>query len=76
MGCGSSTSSCTSRSPEPWRRGGGHSRGVPIRYYEDLGPPGGELVVSYVGKRGAGAFIRAFLVARGWVEGEHFLLAA
>ena len=58
------------------RRGGQHSRGVPIRYYEDLGPPGETFVVSYVGKRGAGDFIRAFLVARGWVEGEHFLLAA
>lgn len=58
------------------RRGGGHSRGTPIRFYEDLGPPGGEFVVSYVGKRGAGDFIREFLRERGWVEGEHFLLAA
>jgi glycosyltransferase involved in cell wall biosynthesis len=58
------------------RRGGGHSRGVPIRYYEDVGPPGETFVVSYVGKRGAGDFIRGFLAARGWVEGEHFLLAA
>lgn len=58
------------------RRGGGHSRGTPIRYYEDVGPPGETFVVSYVGKRGAGDFIRGFLAGRGWVEGEHFLLAA
>ncbi len=58
------------------KRGGSHSRGTPIRYYEDLGPPGDEFVVSYVGRRGAGDFIRGVLVARGWVEGEHFLLAA
>lgn len=58
------------------RRGGGHSRGTPIRYYEELAGPGDAFVVSYVGKRGAGDFIRGFLVERGWVEGEHFLLAA
>lgn len=58
------------------KRGGGHSRGTPIRYYEEVGAPGAEFVVSYVGKRGAGDFIRGFLLARGWREGEHFLLAA
>ena len=58
------------------RRGGGHSNGVPIRYFEELGAPEGEFVVSYVGKRGARDFIRAHLAARGWLEGEHFLIAA
>jgi glycosyltransferase involved in cell wall biosynthesis len=58
------------------RRAGGHSRGTPILAPEDLGAPGGAFVVSYVGKRGAGAYIQGWLTARGWCEGRDFLLAA
>ena len=59
------------------RRGGGHSNGVPIRYYADLGGPAGEpFIGSYVGKRGGGDFVRGQLAGKGWVEGTHFLLAA
>jgi glycosyltransferase involved in cell wall biosynthesis len=58
------------------RRAGGHSRGIPILAPEELGAPGRDFVVSYVGKRGAGACIQGWLAARGWCEGRDFLLAA
>lgn len=50
--------------------------GRPIHMPEDITGPGFGFVVSYVGKRGAGELIRAQLVARGYVEGRDFLLAA
>lgn len=50
--------------------------GKPIWLYDELTNPAQGFVVSYVGKRGAGAFIRGHLTAHGFAEGRHFLLAA
>lgn len=50
--------------------------GRPIHMPEAIVGPEFGFVVSYVGKRGAGELIRAQLVARGYVEGRDFLLAA
>ena len=53
-----------------------HSRDLPITYCEDLGGPAGPFVVSYAGKRGGSAIVRACLAPRGWVEGVDYLIAA
>jgi hypothetical protein len=50
---------------------------VPVVGYDDLPPPSGDthLLVA-VGARGARAQIRAYLLARGFVEGTHFTCVA
>jgi len=53
-----------------------HSRDLPITYCETLGGPAGPFVVSYAGKRGGSAIVRACLAPRGWVEGVDYLIAA
>lgn len=53
-----------------------HSRELPITYCEALGGPAGPFVVSYAGKRGGAAIVRACLGPRGWVEGRDYLIAA
>jgi glycosyltransferase involved in cell wall biosynthesis len=58
------------------RKRGRTAYGRPIFMPEDIAGPEFGFVVSYVGKRGAGELIRAQLVARGYVEGRDFLLAA
>lgn len=50
--------------------------GIPVLSPENLGPPGGELMLICVGIRWAREEIRADLTARGWVEGVDFLCAA
>jgi glycosyltransferase involved in cell wall biosynthesis len=50
--------------------------GRPIHMPDEIAGPDFGFVVSYVGVRGAGELIRAQLVARGYVEGRDFLLAA
>ena len=50
--------------------------GRPVCSWHDLGAPGREFLLSYVGNRGAGARIARELSQRGWRPGTHFLLAA
>lgn len=49
--------------------------GAPVVSPEALGAPEGHLIAA-VGAKGARAEIRAFLTARGWVEGRDFTCAA
>ncbi|MOA70654.1 hypothetical protein D3C78_1996870 [compost metagenome] len=50
--------------------------GRPIFMPDEIEGPDFAFVVSYVGKRGAGDYIRGQLTARGYLEGRDFLLAA
>ncbi len=50
--------------------------GVRVDAPSQLGPPDGTHVVAAVGAKGARAEIRAFLAARGWLEGRDFTCAA
>ena len=50
--------------------------GRPVLSREEVPPPGGAFLISYVGSRKAGEDISDFLVCRGHVPGRHFLLAA
>jgi len=50
--------------------------GCPVVSPESLPPKGSAVIVAYVGTRGAGQNIRQDLVARGWVEGIDFWIAA
>ncbi len=50
--------------------------GRPVCPWSEVGGPGGEFLLSYVGNRGAGERIAGELQGRGWVPGTHFLLAA
>ncbi|HEY9723798.1 MAG TPA: glycosyltransferase, partial [Oscillatoriaceae cyanobacterium] len=59
----------------PYKRGR-QCRGRPIWIYDELTEPAQGFVVSYVGKRGAGEFVRGHLLAHGFVEGRDFILAA
>ena len=52
------------------------ARGLPVDPPEALGNPGDAFIVCAVGADGARAEIRAELLPRGYVEGEHFLFAA
>lgn len=58
------------------RKIGRHIHGVPVVAPAALGPPGPMHLVAAVGAKGARDEIRAFLHARGWVEGAHFTCAA
>ncbi len=55
---------------------GNFIQGRPIRHYLDLPAKGECFMLAYVRKRNARQEIRAFLQARGYVEGIDFLLAA
>lgn len=55
------------------RRIGGAKRGLPVWPIERLDSVAADFVVVAVGAAGARAKIRAFLLQRGWVEGEQFL---
>jgi len=50
--------------------------GRPVLAPQDLPPKERCVVVSYVASRGARSEIRAFLTARGWMEGRDFWMAA
>lgn len=58
------------------KREGKTVRGMPIHMPSAITDPSFGFVVSYVGKRGAWSTIQPPLIARGYVEGEHFLMAA
>lgn len=58
------------------RRIGGKKRGLPVIAANELGTPGGEMIIGAVGSRGARAEIRGALHASGRTEGEDFLFAA
>lgn len=51
-------------------------RGRPVLHREELPPPGGLFLISYVASRGARGDIRQFLESRGYRMGRDFLLAA
>jgi hypothetical protein len=50
--------------------------GIPVIDEDQLPPPGDAFVVSYVGTRGARDDIRSRLAARGFTEGENFIMGA
>lgn len=50
--------------------------GLPVCSWHEVGGPGREFLLSYVGNRGAGTRIARELLARGWIAGRHYLLAA
>jgi hypothetical protein len=50
--------------------------GRPVLCGDTLPAPGSAFVVSYVGSRGAREDIRRRLTARGYREGQHFVVAA
>jgi hypothetical protein len=50
--------------------------GRPVLAPDALPPPGAAIVLGYVGTRGARELIRARLAARGYVEGDDFLMCA
>ncbi|MBL9038401.1 MAG: glycosyltransferase [Archangium sp.] len=58
------------------RKIGQRIHGARVVLPEDLGPPGGEHLLSAVGAKGARAEIRAYLESRGWSEGLHFTCVA
>jgi hypothetical protein len=49
---------------------------APVESYRSLGAPDGAHLISAVGAKGARAEIRAYLSARGWVEGRDFTCVA
>jgi glycosyltransferase involved in cell wall biosynthesis len=57
------------------RKVGRPMEGLPVVSPEDVGPPGATHLIAAVGAKGARAEIRAFLAARGYVEGRDFTCA-
>lgn len=58
------------------RKIGQRIHGARVVWPDDVGAPADEHVIAAVGAHGARAEIRAFLDSRGFVEGEHFTVAA
>ncbi|MBS1499724.1 MAG: glycosyltransferase family 2 protein, partial [Bacteroidetes bacterium] len=50
--------------------------GYPFVPHDELPGPGQAFIVSFISQRGTGDRIAAYLVSRGLVEGEDFILAA